>query len=288
MAEGGSPYFFTGLGVEGSSAFIRTSAGEIEIAYDKETGKVTVLDPSKNPVEASSITPQSGGGEGKTASYSMPGVGDFVIETVEGAFAFKMREIAMVFAIGQDGAPVPLSRVLEPVDLDKEVPAMGFKGMEFWATSRGYIWSRSIPLMLERLIIGSGPDTFSLVFPQGDVGGKMAYMGNPYIVVDKPHNMYMQIGVNTGLLSLLAYLAMFAVYALSAFPQAAKGRAVGEEPWVYGLRLGIFVGVCGYMAAALSTDSTVSVSPIFWIVFGMGFALSKRAARLRAGGVPTR
>jgi O-antigen ligase len=141
-----------------------------------------------------------------------------------------------------------------------------------------------LPLALKYPVIGAGPDAYSLVFPQDDVGGKMRYMGNPYIIVDKPHNMYLQIAVNTGMLSLLAFLAMMALYAKDALGQASRGLAPGEEPWAYGLRIGIFSGVCGYLGAGLSTDSVVSVAPIFWIALGMGFALNARARRLRAGG----
>jgi O-antigen ligase len=203
---------------------------------------------------------------------------------MEGVFAFKMMDVVMVFALGEKGEPIPLTILNEPVDLDREVPSIGFDGLEHWGSGRGYIWSRSLPIALSRPVIGTGPDTYALVFPQDDVVGKLKFMANPYIVVDKPHNMYLQMAINTGILSLLAYLAIFTIYLKDALPQAAKGIAPGEEPWAHALRLGILVGMFGYMASALSTDSTVSVSPVFWVVLGLGFALSIRAKGLRTGG----
>jgi O-antigen ligase len=280
MTEGESPYFFRDARVEGSSAFIVTAAGELEVQYNPAgmivKGPSGVLEPlSVIEIEA---------GNGKRASYTAEGVGSFLVETATGAFAFKMNEIALIFSVSESGEAQALSRVMAPVDLAEEAPAIGFKGLEYWATSRGYIWSRSLPLALKYPVIGAGPDAYSLVFPQDDVGGKMRYMGNPYIIVDKPHNMYLQIAVNTGILSLLAFLAMVFLYAKDALAQAAKGLAPGEEHWAFGLRIGIFSGVCGYLGAGLSTDSVVSVAPIFWIALGMGFALNARAKRLRAGG----
>jgi hypothetical protein len=41
-----------------------------------------------------------------------------------------------------------------------------------------------------------------------------------------------------------------------------------------GLKIGCFSGVCGYLVSMLSTDSTVNVAPIFWIILGTGFAVN--------------
>ena len=35
------------------------------------------------------------------------------------------------------------------------------------------------------------------------------------------------------------------------------------------------MGIVGYLIAALATDSTVSVSPAFWIMIGAGFAVTE-------------
>ena len=46
--------------------------------------------------------------------------------------------------------------------------AIGFEGKEKLSSSRGYIWSRTIPLLDECLITGYEPDTFVFIFPQND------------------------------------------------------------------------------------------------------------------------
>ena len=92
--------------------------------------------------------------------------------------------------------------------------AWGFEGKEKLGSSRGYIWSRSLPLLKNTLFLGFGPDTFPVYFPQHDYFAKMIFLGNPYNIVDKPHNVYLQTAINTGLISLIALLAMFGIYLL--------------------------------------------------------------------------
>lgn len=48
------------------------------------------------------------------------------------------------------------------------IPSNVFPGYEAAASGRGYVWGRSIPLLLSNFIVGSGPDTFAIRFPQND------------------------------------------------------------------------------------------------------------------------
>lgn len=73
-------------------------------------------------------------------------------------------------------------------------------------SNRGFIWARSIPLLKKSLFVGTGPDTFSLYFPHRDYVNA-AYVGFLNQVVTKPHNLYLQIGVQTGVISMLAFIA---------------------------------------------------------------------------------
>ncbi len=93
------------------------------------------------------------------------------------------------------------------VDLDSTA-SIGFAGKERWGSMRGYIWSRSIPLVLEKPLFGSGPDTFPLSFPQEDYVGKWNAYRSMTTLVDKPHNIYLGYAINTGILSLLMFLAL--------------------------------------------------------------------------------
>lgn len=163
-----------------------------------------------------------------------------------------------------------INNIGEAVDL-KTIPKFGFEGKERLGSARGYIWSRSIPMLKSTLLVGKGPDTFAEYFPQDDYIGKQIAYDTPYMFVDKPHNLYIQTGINTGVISLIAMLALFLMY----FIQSMKIYLCGEfnsNYKVYGL--GIFVAVCGYLGAGFFNDSVVSVAPVFWILLGIGISIN--------------
>jgi len=152
------------------------------------------------------------------------------------------------------------------------VEKWGFEGKELLGSSRGYIWSRSIPLLNHTLFVGTGPDTFAAYFPQNDFIGKFyAYNGDMWQLVDKPHDLYLQVGLNTGIISLLALLALFIAY----FVRSAKLYIKNDySDFVSRAGVAIFVAVCGYLGAAFFNDSLVSVAPVFWILLGLGISVN--------------
>jgi O-antigen ligase len=157
--------------------------------------------------------------------------------------------------------------------IDLEYPqTFGFKGKEKLGSSRGYIWSRSIPLIKDTLILGTGPDTFVFDFPQGDLIGKYYAYDTPNIVVDKAHNLYLQIAINYGVIALLAFLGIIVIYIVDSIKLYALKENYDERPKALGAIT--FLGVIGYLFAGMFNDSVVSVAPIFWIVLGVGVALN--------------
>ena len=153
----------------------------------------------------------------------------------------------------------------------KKTPCWGFKGMEGWGSNRGYEWSRTIPLLKNVVFLGNGPDTFAFYFPQQDYIAKLKYFGDPYIIVDKPHNMYLQTAVNTGCVSLISILIIFISYVVTSI----KIMFNNDRRTVYSIvSLGVFLGNTAYMIAALSNDSLISVAPVFWIMLGLGYAVN--------------
>ncbi|OOM76339.1 O-antigen ligase [Clostridium puniceum] len=157
-------------------------------------------------------------------------------------------------------------------DVDIEYPeTFGFNGKEKLGSARGYIWSRSIPMIKNNLILGGGPDTFAFRFPQNDLIGKYYAYDVPNMVVDKPHNLYLQIALNNGFIALLAFLAIMIIYIADSVKLYAFKKYY-EKPQVFGSVT--CLGVVGYLFAGLFNDSVVSVAPVFWIVLGIGIALN--------------
>ena len=166
--------------------------------------------------------------------------------------------------VSQLGQPLPLS----------PVAAWGGKGHEDMASARVYIWSRAIPLLGHTLFVGYGPDTFAAVFPQQDFAGKYLAYGTSEVVVDKPHNLYLQAALSTGVLSMIALVLLFLSFVMPA-SLAYWSQFRREESWFIGL--GCFAGVVGYLGAGMFNDSVVSVAPLFWIMLGAGMRANQLA-----------
>jgi hypothetical protein len=152
-----------------------------------------------------------------------------------------------------------------------QVPSVGWENNQAFGSGRGYIWSRSIPMMRDTLFLGHGADTYCIYFPHEDYVGKYNADWNINMVVDKPHNMYMGISIGTGVLSLLALLVLYGIYAVQSF---LLYRREQFDSYLSYAGVGIFLGVCGFLAAALVNDSSVSTMPMFYGLLGTGISVN--------------
>lgn len=107
---------------------------------------------------------------------------------------------------------------------------------------RAHVWRKMIPQLKRTILIGEGPGNFAMYFPQHRFFGSH--------VVDRPHNIYLNIWVSTGLISLLMLLACVLVTLLLSTDLAMQ------------------LGAIGFLVAGLFTDSVLSVTPYFIIFLG--------------------
>jgi len=163
------------------------------------------------------------------------------------------------------------------IDLAEDIPAFGFRGRGSWGSARGYIWSRSFPLMPSRTLIGSGPDTFINVFPQHDIVAKQRYFRNPYIIIDKAHNLFIQTWITTGGISAIALFALFGFYIFTTFWSLVKTK--NEPTFSYGLRLGLLAGISAFCVSSMATDSTIGSTGVFFVLLGLGYGMNAIAAK---------
>ncbi|QGG47193.1 O-antigen ligase family protein [Heliorestis convoluta] len=175
----------------------------------------------------------------------------------------------LVFEATEDGFMLfgPGGKLHDQIVLSEGISL--FEGRERWGSGRGYIWSRSVPMLKDTLLLGYGPDTYAIYFPQEDLISKLNYMSNAYTIVDKPHNLYLQTAINTGLPSLFAMLAMFGMYGYSSLRLYGRSRF---DSFYARTGLAIFIAIMGYLVAGFFNDSLVSVAPVFWVLFGLGLA----------------
>ena len=154
----------------------------------------------------------------------------------------------------------------------RHVEAFGWKDHYYFLTGRGFIWARTNPLLPKYLLLGCGPDNFIYVFPNDDFfeAQNHHYGGQ---VVTKPHCLYLQMAVQTGGISLLAFLTFYGWYAVWSLR-----LYFGRKQRLTERRLGCaaLLGSLGYMISGLTNDSMVATSPVFWILVGLGIAFNFR------------
>jgi len=207
-------------------------------------------------------------------TYDIPGHSQLIIQCWEGYWEdydfFTVHGLAIFLYDGRIHAHLLNAT---KTDLTIPIPAIGFEGNETWGSNRGHIWSRSFPLMARRTIIGSGPDTYVLVFPQHDVLGKLQFHRNPYTTIGMAHNVYLQTWITTGGISALALIFLFGYYLLTSFISIVRSR-MKEGMFIFGLRFGLLAGISAFCMSAMATDSTIGSSGVFYLLLGLGFGVN--------------
>ncbi len=139
------------------------------------------------------------------------------------------------------------------------------------ASGRGYIWSRTIPLLKDKVILGSGAETFALEFPQQDYVGlyNNSFSGS---IITKPHNLYLQQGVQFGVMATILFIIFVFIYLFTSIKLYLRGN-FNNLPGQLGV--GIFISMISYMIVSITNDSSITVSPIFWSLIGIGIVNNK-------------
>jgi hypothetical protein len=157
----------------------------------------------------------------------------------------------------------------------RKVPHFGFKDNPNFGTGRGYIWSRTFPLMLKSPLIGSGADTFVFVYPQDDFAGLYYDYGwSGGLIIDKPHNFILHNFVDTGGLSAIALIAILVIYAVQSYKLYSKNITYNIFSK---LGAGIYLGVIAFFFAGMVYDTSVNVMPLIYGLLGIGIACNREA-----------
>jgi hypothetical protein len=142
-----------------------------------------------------------------------------------------------------------------------------------WApgTGRLYIWPKTLELIKERPILGYGRDTLPYVFNQDDPE-KASGLADPYTLVDKPHNIFLDLAVGSGVPCLLAFLALCFYYVKDNI-KAFRLRVYSEDS---NILIVLFVGWCAFLIQGMFNDTIIGTGVFFWILFGVGVAVARQ------------
>lgn len=123
-------------------------------------------------------------------------------------------------------------------------------------STRIYIWKKTVPMLFDRPLLGSGPDTFGILYNSGE---KPKYK----ILFDKAHNEYLQIALTEGIPTLLLYLAIVLYILRSLY----RGRNKSF------INVILLCSITGYLIQAFFNISFISVAPIYWAILGISAGL---------------
>jgi len=259
---------FKSIDINGNLVKIKTSHQELRIKLDGE--KLYFLDQHDNILTMKTTEDGYLVVDGVEPSYlkleiskNYPGF------TVTSAW---MPQLKLNFYISEDGIKILNNggRLTLPTDAES---IEFFAGLEQFASNRGYIWSRSVPLLNDYIIVGAGPDNYTYAFPQDDMIAKANTYYDATVVVDKPHNMFLQIAINTGVISLIALLIFWSIYLITSLKLYWNMRYDSLEKL---MGLACMLSVIGYLVAGIFNDQIVSVAPLFWIIIGIGISINTR------------
>lgn len=140
-----------------------------------------------------------------------------------------------------------------------KVDKVDLNGYESFASGRGYIWSRALPLVKKYGVFGCGADNFVFAFPQDDYNGKRQYCENHRTIIEKPHNAFLQIAIQNGIPAVLLLVVFYILFLKRVWK---KGN-----PFVKGAVL----GTISYVIGMCFNDSNVMVTPVFFLFVGLAF-----------------
>ncbi|MFV0519461.1 MAG: O-antigen ligase family protein [Lachnospirales bacterium] len=162
----------------------------------------------------------------------------------------------------------------EPFLLDKynlyefeEAEHIGFEKHLKLFTDRGYIWSRSLPMALDSILIGKGADNFIMEFPNYDYLGRWYSDFPEGILVDKPHNIYFSMWINNGGIYLISFIGICFLVLKDKIKLLINKENANVQYAAVIVYLGAFAG---YIVNGMSTDNIVVITMLFWIFLGIG------------------
>lgn len=196
------------------------------------------------------------------------------------AFVTSIDGKDWVFTNAEKDGTVSYYMINALLRLDKNITSESaiFNEQYHLFNGRGYIWAKTIPLLKEHLLLGSGADSFALVFPQSDYLD--AYKGGyENMVITKPHCLYLQVAVQTGIVSLLLLLAFYLWYSCQCM-KLYWWKKIENIQSAYAIA--IFAGSMGFLVVSIINDSTICVTPVFAALLGIGLAINRMCAQTKS------
>jgi hypothetical protein len=149
--------------------------------------------------------------------------------------------------------------------------AEGARDGELSTQIRLYIWRETVSMILDRPLLGHGPDNFAEPFRPYAGEDLQGAIGNDdgrgrTLRVDRAHNDLLQVAATTGLLGLAAYLWIFVSFFRHAYRHGG---------WPL---LALAGAVLAYALQLQTAFPSIATSVVFWGILGTSVAMMRASA----------
>jgi hypothetical protein len=132
--------------------------------------------------------------------------------------------------------------------------AMHLRMEDDFGSGRGFLWDRTMNVVMDHFWFGTGPDTFSYAFRDYQLEASIV-TGTSF---DKAHNDFLQILICHGIFALLAFLIFLGSLAAKIIPMV----------WNNPLFMACVTACAAYIAQSFFGISTPMVTPLFFVILG--------------------
>jgi len=148
------------------------------------------------------------------------------------------------------------------------------------ARVRAFEWEAAVASFADRPLLGHGPDTFAIVYPQFRTAEDGAALGMQ--LSDKPHNVFLERAGATGIVGFAAYLVVVGT-ALGHGARRVRSAPAAETPTL----LAFIGGLTAYLTQALFTIDVPPLAFVGWVLVGGLVTLADPAfVEARTAAVP--
>ena len=126
-----------------------------------------------------------------------------------------------------------------------------------FGTYRVFLWKRTITLIPQYPILGTGPDSFAIRF-MAKYSADIAAIG-PLTLNDTAANVYLTMIINIGIVGLLTYLSFIFFQLKEGIKKTNSYSAI------------LLIGIVCYLIQDFFNLSLVIVTPIFWLLMSLHF-----------------
>lgn len=138
------------------------------------------------------------------------------------------------------------------------------------------MWRVGAAIAIDHPILGTGPETYTLLFPQYR-DSLLASRREFWLAYapESPHNVYLAIAAGSGIPALAAYLALIG----AIFVQLLRGLRAAADRSARIALAAILAGAAGHLVADLFMTADIAGAWLVWMILGTGVGYAEAVRR---------